>query len=194
MPWILAVCASVLVGGCFFKADYDGGTFTCSDSDPRCPSGLICHQGACLTSIPDAAIDALDAPPDTQQAALTCADPGIFPASGGTRSGTTAGRPSKMAASCGGFVNNGPDAVYRIDLAAGKMLRVAITSGALKAYVIPTCTETPPGTPACLGNTRALPGSPIVVTPAAGPSWVIVDEENAGATGGPYGLTLTVLN
>ena len=178
----------VFVGGCFFEAGYSGGTVRCSDG--RCPSGLVCHLEACVTSIPiDMAPDtSFDAPP----AALTCADPGPFPSSPGmyTTSGTTTGATSKMSSLCGGVVNNGPDRVYRITMDGTKQLRVSI-DGLRKAYVIAACVESP-NTPACLGNTRATMSNPIVVTPAAGPSYVVVDDENAAAQG-TYTLTLTVL-
>jgi len=67
---------------------------------------------------------------------------------------------------------------------------VSIT-GMRKAYVILACTESP-NTPACLGGTRATEGNPIVVTPAVGDAFIVVDEDIAAAQG-PYTLTLTVL-
>jgi hypothetical protein len=87
---------------------------------------------------------------------------------------------------CDGFVMNGREAVYRIDLVAGDQLLVAIT-GARKAYVIAQCVMP---APACLGNTLATDGNPISVSPAAGPSFVVVDDENPAADG-LYELTLT---
>ena len=175
----------VFVVGCSFEAGYSG-TVRCSDG--RCPSGLVCHMETCVTSIP------IDMPPDipidAPPAALTCADPGPFNPTGGTTSGTTVGATSKMSSSCGGFVNNGPDRVYRIQMDGTKQLRVSI-DGLRKAYVIAACVESP-STPACLGNTRATMGNPILVTPAAGPSYVVVDDENAAAQSS-YTLTLTVL-
>jgi len=176
----------IVVGGCFFDGGYGGASVRCSDG--QCPSGLVCHLGTCVTSIPiDTMEDGLiDAPP----AALTCADPGPFPAAGGTTMGTTVGRPSKMSSMCGGFVMNGPDAVYRITMSGGAQLRVTIDGGR-KAYVIAGCVESP-STPVCLGNAVAAMGAPILVTPAAGPAFVVVDDENA-ASSSTYALTLTVL-
>jgi hypothetical protein len=191
MPRILALCALV-VGGCVFKADYEG-ELACSDG--KCPAGLMCNLGRNLCLVPDAAtpMDAPDAPdaPDASppQTALNCAEPGILAATGGMAMNTTAGRGSRMSSSCGGFVNNGPDATYKITLPAGKMLTVAVD--ALKAYVVASCVPAP-STPACLGAVRATPGNPITVSPAAGPSFIVVDEENPGATGGPFRLTVTV--
>lgn len=186
MPRI-ALLWLALVGGCFFDASYSG-TIRCGDG--RCPSGLICHEpsATCVTTIPD---DVLPDVPDAPPAALTCADPGLFAATGGTVTGTTTGGTSKMSSTCGGFINNGADRVYRIEMDGTKQLRVSIDEGARKAYVIAACVESP-NTPACLGNDRASLGDPIVVTPAAGPAYVVVDDEVAGVGGaGPYRLTLT---
>jgi hypothetical protein len=181
MPRLL-VCAIAFVGGCFFEADYRGGSYACPDG--RCPSGLTCVANACVAAAPDdAAIDT----PDAREPALTCADPGVIASAGGTASGTTTARPAQLSSMCDGFVMNGREAVYRIDLAAGDQLLVTITSSARKAYVIAQCV-TP--APACLGNTLATDGNPISVTPAAGPSFVIVDDENPAADG-LYELTLT---
>jgi hypothetical protein len=104
--------------------------------------------------------------------------------------GTTAGTTSKMSSTCGGFVNNGPDRVYRINMNGTNQLQVHIDAGARKAYVIAACVESP-STPPCNGG-RASLGSPILVTPAAGFAYVVVDDENAGLSG-PYTLRLEVL-
>lgn len=171
----------VFVGlaGCLFDADYRGGTYTCSDD--RCPSGLTCVAGMCV--VPGEVDAAIDAPAP----ALTCADPGVIASPGGTAMGSTDGKPMTLSSMCGGFIMNGREAVYRIELVAGDSLLVAI-AGSRKAYVIAQCV-TP--APACLGNTLATDGNPISVTPAAGPSFVIVDDENP-ANAGAYTLTLTV--
>lgn len=174
-------------GACSFEPDYREGV-PCGEGQ-RCPSGRTCFEGACVSMIPvDMAPD--DMPPDVQpMAALTCADPGVFTGSG-SQSGTTVGTTSKMSSFCGGIVNNGADRVYRIAMTGTAMLRVAIDGGR-KAYVISACTVAP-NTPACLGGIRATMGNPIVVTPAAGDAFVVVDDEVATATGA-YTLTLTVL-
>ncbi|MEO8702691.1 MAG: hypothetical protein ABI867_21785 [Kofleriaceae bacterium] len=168
------MCATILVGGCSFEADYTGGALACTDG--RCPSGLVCTANACV-----AGGDA--GGPDAAMAALTCADPGVFTASGSVE-GTTAGRGSTVSAQCGGFVMNGKDAVYSIPIAAGEDLLVAIT-GARKAYVIESCPAT-----MCLGNAFASAGNPISVSPAAGTAFVIVDDENPSVAGA-FTLTLT---
>lgn len=197
MPRILLACVIVLVGsGCFFDADYGTGTLRCSDG--RCPADRpVCHEGTCVVTPPDAAVDAdLDAP-DARVPAFTCGDPAQLAATGGTVTGMTAASaestsPSTyMSSMCGGFVNNGPDHVYRIELPAAGQLEVAIT-GTLKAYVLGTCLPAP-NTAACVGNLRARDSVPIMVSVSAGTSYIVVDEENGIATGAAYTLTVTPL-
>jgi hypothetical protein len=182
MPRFVAVCVAIFVGGCSFEADYSGGGFACNDG--RCPAGLDCIENVCRIPIDAAPDDAEDAP-DAREPALTCADPGIL--TGDTVMGDTTNKPMVLSSMCGGFVMNGRETVYSITVGAGDSLRVAIT-GARKAYVIATCTVP---APACLGNTRAVDGLPITVTPAAGDAFVIVDDENPANTGA-YTLTVTV--
>jgi hypothetical protein len=185
MPRPVAICAATfLLGGCFFSADYVGA----SCRDGICPAGLTCAANVCVAGDPGDAgsADALDAL-DARLAALTCADPGIVAAAGGQELGTTVGRGSTVSSMCGGFVMNGKDAVYTITLAAGDQLLVDIAGGR-KAYVIATCVSP---APACLGNMFATAGNPISVTPAAGASFIIVDDENP-ANESTYTLTLTV--
>ena len=187
MPRFLLLL-TILVGGCSFKARYSEGV-PCGDNK-SCPEDLLCHMGSCVAQIP---IDmaANEMPPEGIPAALTCADPGVIMTAGGTASGSTAGTTSKMSSSCGGFVNNGPDRVYRINMNGANQLQVHIDAGARKAYVLTSCVESP-STPMCLGNTRASMGSPILLQPTAGFAYVVVDEEIAGVSG-PYTLRLEVL-
>lgn len=186
MPRFLLALTLFVVGACSFDAKYSEGV-PCG-SDQRCPSGLICHQGACLSMIPiDMPLDEM--PPEGPPPALTCADPGIIPSTGGTANGTTAGGTSKMSSLCSGTQHLGADRVYKI-MMNGQQLRVSIT-GMRKAYVILACTESP-NTPNCLGATRATEGNPIVVTTAVGPAFIVVDDDIAAAQG-TYSITLTVL-
>lgn len=182
MPRFLV--AVIVLGACSFDARYSEGV-PCTDD--RCPSGLTCHLDRCVSMIP---IDMMSdvPPPEGPPPALTCADPGV-PTSGVTVTATTAGASSKMSSLCNGLVHNGPDRVYRI-MMNGEQLRVAVEGGR-KAYVLPSCVESP-NTGGCLGNVRATAGNPIVVTPAVGPAFVVVDDENA-AVSSTYMLTLTVL-
>ena len=183
------VVALLALSGCFFDAKYSEGV-PCGDNN-SCPSGLVCHLDKCVSMVPIDTMDpeGIDAP---MNAALTCADPGLFSAAGGQVMATTMGATSKMSSLCGGLVQNGPDRVYKIMMNGTNMLRVTVDGGR-KAYVLgPTSCMESPNTPACIGNVRATMGNPITVTPAAGPAFVVVDDENAAASGA-YTLTLTVL-
>jgi hypothetical protein len=180
MPRIVIVWAW-LAAACVFDADYRGGTYRCSDG--VCPSGLRCEAGACTSMSP---VDAgADAAHDSHVAALTCADPG----EAGSAASSTAGRGNTVSASCGGFVMNGPDAVYRVTANAGQHVMVSVTGR--QAYLIAPCTLAPQ-TPACIGNALASAGNPIsVVAPASGSQFVIVDDSNAAASGA-YTLEISV--
>src|SRR5258708_7186517 len=183
---IMPRIALVLLAGCAFDGNYTGGHFRCSDG--KCPSGLTCTAGVCVA--PDAQV--VDAPIDARPTALTCADPGVLPPAGATTNGTTAGRANTVTSTCGGFVMNRPDAVYRITTTSGAQVSVAIAgSYPVNAYVIAPCTVAP-GTPQCEGNALASPGVPITVPPpGAGDQFVVVDGVNAGLSGA-YTLTVTV--
>ncbi len=188
MPWNVVLCA-ILMSGCLFSADYGGGQYTCTDK--KCPSGLSCVADKCVSP------SAIDAPVgdvlpdmmiDGRMAALTCVDPGLVPAAGGTEMGTTAGRTSTISAMCGGFVMNGNDAIYRLTVNAGDMYLVGITG--VRAYVIAPCSAAP-ATPSCLGNAFAKDANPISFTAAfSGQHFIVVDHENV-ATSGAYTLTVT---
>ncbi len=181
MPRNIALC--VALAACRFSGDYRGGDYTCKDG--VCPSDLVCVAAHCVGS-------AIDGPPidgthlpDMRVAALTCADPGALPASG-----TTVGRALLMSASCGGFVMNGRDAVYKLDATLGQQLLVTVTGNfAVKAYVLAPCLATPQ-TPLCVGNTFATPGNPAAITTTtAGAQFVVVDSENPTLEGS---YTITV--
>jgi hypothetical protein len=187
------VAGSLLATACSFHADYGSGSYTCRDG--KCPAGLVCSANhVCVGPGSDAgggdgAVDGVvDAPP----AALTCVDPGPFPAAGGTTMGTTAGRSNTVSALCGGVVENGADAVYRVDTGVGARIQVSISgSYPVAAYVIAPCTIAP-STPACEGDAAASAGNPIAVTTTfAGQHFVVVDGANAGLSG-TYTLTVQV--
>ena len=180
--------AAMAATGCIFSADYHGH-YTCSDG--VCPSGLVCSATRTCVAPGDAML--VDAPMfDAPPAALTCADPGPFPAAGGMTSGTTASRTSTIAATCSATIMNGPDAIYRVQLASAATITLTITGGyPVNAYVIAPC-ATLPATPVCIGNTFAAAGSPAVINaPAAGDYFVVVDGINAGLSGA-YMLGVTV--
>jgi hypothetical protein len=191
MPRIVPLCAALVVGAvcaCAFEANYAGGRYRCSDG--KCPSGLTCAAGVCVP--PDAPPIDGDAAPDARVAALTCADPGLLGATGGSATGTTANRSNTITSMCGGFVTNGPDAVYRITTVANVQVMVAIAgSYPVNAYLIAPCSVAP-ATPACEGNALASATSPITVTvPVAGEQFVVVDGVNPSSNG-TYTLTVTV--
>jgi hypothetical protein len=177
---LLVVGFAAGVGACVFDADYTKAHVTCSDG--KCPSGLACVANACVVPHQDAAVDTLvDAPP----AALTCSDPGPFPASGGMTSGTTAGRANTVSSSCNGTVMTGTDAVYRIDLAAGAHATFTVTAASfpIAIYALAPCTLAP-ATPTCIDNSYATSGAPTTITAAsAGTYFIVVDGTNAGLSG-----------
>lgn len=181
MPRLLAVCA---LSACRFEADYQGGTYRCSDG--VCPDGLACVAEVCVDpALADAG--APDAPP----AARTCADPETL-GSGApvTVSGDTTGGTNHVSAMCGGGVLNAADEVFHLLAQAGEDLDVAITGDAiLEAYVVSSCVA-PPTTPSCLGGATASAGNPIVLTNLpTGDLFVVVDSDSA-ALGGSYELTV----
>jgi len=191
MPRFAVLCA-LLMGGCFFDADYHGGRYTCSDG--VCPSGFSCVSGVCEEPRRDAATDVpVDMSTiDARQAALVCADPGVFPMAGGMFMGTTAGRSNTVTAMCSASVMNAFDAVYRVDAAVGAHLLISVSGfNGVSAYVIAPCSIAP-ATPSCIGGTAATMGNPINVTTSfAGQHFIVVDSANA-AFSGTYTLTLNV--
>lgn len=190
MPRFVVACAVVvgIAGGCSFDADYRGGHFTCTDN--VCPAGMSCVANECVVR-EDAAVTPMDTA-DARLAALTCADPGTLAATGGTVTGSTASRSSMISAMCDGSVMNGPDAVYRMNIASGTQVLVTIDgSFAVSAYVLSACSESPQ-TPMCLTSTAATPGDPLAVTSSATADyWIVVDAATAAASGG-YTLTVDV--
>jgi hypothetical protein len=183
MPRNLVLC--VALTACRFAGDYRGGDYTCSDNE--CPGDLICVADRCVAATADAPGDGTHGP-DMRLAALTCADPGslVQPASGSTAARTA----SLVSASCGGFVMNGPDAVYKVDATLGQHLLVTVTgSFAVKAYVLAPCLPSPQ-TPVCVGSTFATPGNPVsITTGTAGAQFIVVDTPTPNVTG-TYTLTV----
>jgi len=180
----------VLLASCGFDADYSGGRFTCSDG--KCPAGQTCVANECVVprdAAPDGDIDAIDA----HQAMLTCADPGILPAGGGTAMGATSSTHGNTVDSlCNSLVMNGPDAVYRVDATVGDHIGITVSGGyPVRGYVIAPCVVQP-NSPACVGNMFATPTASIsVIAAMTGQHYIIVDGENAGLSGN-YTLTVTV--
>jgi hypothetical protein len=185
---------AVVLGGCWFSADYRSGNVACHDG--KCPSGLTCVAEVCVAHAPlDAAgSDAHDAHiPDApaQMAALTCADPGSFIADN-TVSGTTTGRTNTISASCNGTVMNGNDAVYKIAGTMGQQLVLTPHSSTypITAYAITPCPTS--GVPACTANVYATDTTPVTITiPTTNDYFIVVDGGNALASGA-YTLTVTL--
>jgi hypothetical protein len=190
MPWNVltytGIVALALAGGCTFDADYSRGTYRCSDG--RCPSGLVCDTrvATCVTTLmDDAPVDVpADVAIDARQAALTCADPGLL-ASGVAVTGDTTGGTSRVAPSCGGYVMNSADEVYRITAAAGDQFLVEVAG--LRAYAVTPCVSTT----GCLGNMFASQGNPIAINALAGGQLYIVVDHELAPTAGTYSLTVT---
>src|SRR5262249_16424652 len=147
--------------------DYPSGSVTCREGP--CPEGLACVDNVCVVPI-DAAPDGTDAT-DAREPSLTCVDPGTLSLHMPVSDSTT-GRMNLITAACGGFVNNGLDAVYKVDVPSGTQITLDIQQGSRKAYVLSLCQQSPQ-TPNCIGNTRAVLGAPISVTTTTTPSFVV---------------------
>lgn len=162
--------------------------YTCRDG--KCPSGFVCSDKQVCVASGDAGTDAsIDALPDARQAALTCADPGLLPATGGSDANTTSGRTPKVSSQCNGTVMTAADAVYKIEPGAGTQMLVDVSTSdsgfAVTAYVTTSCPSS-----ACLTNAYATPGNPISITALAGPHYIVVDS-GLSAASGPYMLAVT---
>lgn len=122
------------LAGCTFDADYGDSMLRCSEQDPRCPSGTECQAGRCLAP-PDAAPgDGGAGAPDAmltycELAAMAADNDGCAQAievtSGMTVYGDTSGYTDDF--SCLGTPTVGPDAAYRVDVAAGQTLTATLT-------------------------------------------------------------------
>jgi hypothetical protein len=196
MPRIALVVLGVL-GGCSFEANYAGGVYPCSETDSKCPDGLVCDVNldgllVCREPRKDAAIDSPPGdgmPVDATTYALTCGSPYEFPTTGGEFSNTTELRSNKVAPTCFNSKMNGLDAVHVIrNPGAGKQMIVQIEANfAATAYVLSACMQT-----ACNGNVYARPGvgNDISVYTLAGDHYIVVDSLTANAFG-DYKLTIS---
>lgn len=93
------------------------------------------------------------------------------------------------ASSCTGFTNDGPDAIYVLNLTAGRTINASVTGPWDSAIeIVQPCAMTP----TCLaGQDNGDPEQVSHTTTAAGLYYVIVDSWDPGAFG-PYTLTVTV--
>jgi hypothetical protein len=183
----------IVVGGCWFSADYRSGNVACHDGN--CPSGLTCVADVCVAHAPidGAGSGVHDARiPDVpmQMAALTCADPGAFVADN-TITGNTMDRTNTLSTTCNGTVMNGRDAVYKISGTAGQQLTITPHSTAypVAAYLIAPCT---PGFPTCISNMFATDTAPVTIALGSlGDYFIVVDGINPTQFGA-YTLTVTL--
>ena len=192
MPWIALVCLC-LVGACRFDADYSGGPYRCEQD--KCPDGLVCRANVCVELGKDAAIDAVpdDSMVDARMPELRCGDPGKLPPTGGTVTGSTAGKMNLVTAQCSTGFMNGFDDVYEIEAPAGKQVTLAISTTTMN-YAVTAYMITPCPSAACMSATYAVPGNPATITTTvASPQYVVVDSIIAN-TGGAYTLIVTVSN
>jgi hypothetical protein len=175
-----------------------------SDAAPGDGAASLDAASTDAASIDAASIDAspvdsgIDAPPggptDTcaQAIDLTSQAGG----NGVTVNGTTIGYANdiSMATTCTGYTTTAPDAIYRVDLAAGQTLTVTgdpTTTWDLSLLVVAPCSLTP----ACLvGDDNGFAGTTETVTytaTAAISAYVIVDGYTTNIVG-PYALTVRV--
>jgi hypothetical protein len=180
MRALVLLCLS----GFLFNADYGDGHYTCSDG--VCPSGLSCVQNECVSEVrKDATIDTPVVFDDAPPRPAVCSDPQLFPPTGGMTGGTTVGRANNMTSMCANAIQNGLDAVYKIENTTGPILVTVTGSFAVTAYAVTTCTPTT----ACVSNKAAVPGNPLSIP--AGTYWIVVDSVNPAASGN-YTLKLEV--
>jgi hypothetical protein len=196
MPWIALVCLC-LVGACRFDADYSGGPYRCEQD--KCPDGLVCDDlqspAVCIAPRQDAAIDSPpdDSMVDARVPELRCGDPGKLSPTGGTVTGSTAGKMNLVTAQCSTGVMNGFDDVYEIEAPAGKQVTLAVSTTTM-GYAVTAYMITPCPSAACMSADYAVPGNPATITTTiASPQYVVVDSIIAN-TGGAYTLIVTVAN
>jgi hypothetical protein len=115
---------------------------------------------------------------------------------GVTVNGTTMGYANdiSMSIACTGYTTLGPDAIYRVDLAAGQTLHATAdptTNWDVSLFVVTPCTATP----ACLvGDDNGFAGTTETVmytATAATTAYIVVDGYNTTILG-PYALTVRV--
>jgi hypothetical protein len=201
-----AVATAAATGGlaaCGFDADYSDTRLLCPPSSPRCPPGYTCAAGVCTTGADDGGPG--DAGPDASVCELAMSQPdndgcgaaidltAAALAAGGTIAyGDTTGYASDLTPStlpdCTMSPEPGPDAIYRLTLAAGDSLAVTLSPDGWTGhvYVTDACT----GTAACQGGAAAFSPLTVPIT-TAGTYYVVVDAPASGAAG-CFALAATV--
>lgn len=204
-PPLLAAIA--FIAACSFDGSYDGAMVRCAAEEPRCPAGFTCEADLCTASPapvdaqpgPDASVCELAAAaPDNDRCAAAIDLTAAALAAGGTTVyGDTTGYAADVAPStlpgCTGSVEPGPDALYRLTLAAGDRVELTLApvahDGAV--YVLDGCSLTAN----CKGGADALGAGAIdhatVTIAVAGTYYVAVDASTTTAAG-CYALTASI--
>lgn len=200
---LVAVAAT---SGCDFDVDYDGTRLRCSAAAPDCPAGFRCVADVCTPSAevdagggPDASVCQLAAQASANDRCAAALDlTAAALAAGGTIAyGDTTGYAGDLAPTtlpgCTGSVAPGPDAIYRVTLAAGDALALSLAPQAHDGavYLLDGCSLTA----ACRGGADALGVGAIDATTIAittsGTYYLVVDASAAGAAG-CYALAVAI--
>lgn len=191
---LVGLVVALAAAGCRFDADYGDSALRCSAAAPACPPGFACVGDVCRRGAdgppgdagPDASVCELAAAAADNDGCGAAIDltPAALAAGGATVHGDTTGYTNDLTPStlpgCTGAPEPGPDALYRLTLAAGDTVHLTLApegwTGAV--YLIDACT----GTAACEGGAAAFTAATIPIT-AAGTYYVVVDAPTAGAAG-----------
>lgn len=196
--YMLVVVAAAGLTACSFDADYGGTSLRCPPSSPRCPDGYTCVNEVCtMGGDSDGGPDATDAPgADASACDLavgegtrdTCGQardltPAAALAGGTTVYGNTTGYANDLTPStlpdCTTSPEPGPDAIWRVTIAAGQTLSVTFSPDGWNGdvYIINACTSTA----TCVEGGPMF--TPISVTPSAGTYYIVVDSRGAAVAG-----------
>ncbi|MCE9574859.1 MAG: hypothetical protein K8W52_17045 [Deltaproteobacteria bacterium] len=176
-----------------------------ADAAPGTPDAAMMHPDATVTP-PDAATppDAMVMPPDggiVLGNGDTCATANEITAQATSAAGFTfSGDTGPLADdievpdTCTGYGNSGSDAVFKLDVAAGKTITASLTTpswdGAVE--IVPTCGPTP----ACLAGKDAVAGGGTETVTATAPTtstyYIVVDSYDYLFEYGAYTLTVKV--
>lgn len=186
------VLVALFLGACRFDADYGGTELRCPPESPACPDGYACVAEVCVTGggtdapATDASACELAAQaPDNDLCGAAIDLTAAALAAGGTIAyGDTTGYVNNLTPSslpgCTGEPQPGPDALYRMTLAAGDTVTLTLSpegwTGAV--YLIDACTSTA----GCEGGAAAFSQASIAIT-APGTYYVVVDAPASSAAG-----------
>lgn len=204
MPRRSIALALALAAACGFDADYGGTMLRCPPGAPTCPAGFTCVAEVCTpTGASDGGVDAsacalaaLAPDNDTCATAIDLTAAALAPG-GATAYGDTTGYAADLAPAtlpgCTETVEPGPDAVYRLTLAAGDDVTIALAPSSHDAgfYLIDACSLTA----TCVGGADS-PGAGgqeqrTLTVASAGTYYLVVDASTASAAG-CYTLTVAI--